>query len=457
MTLREYWFSRKRYLDITRLAVPLLLSNAGLVFMQFADAMFLAKYSPEAIAASGMGGMVSWMVSSLFVGMVGYTSVITANNIGAQQEEKIGIVNWQGIHLSLLAGVFTFILGFLTEPFFRLVGHAPEVQALESEYLRVLLFGNVVFFVQASLGGFFSGRGDNVRLMWAQMTGQVLNVVLDYALIFGAWGFPELGVTGAALATVLSVLLPLAIMFYYFLRRESRERYQTQRWHVHWVIMSRLLKFGVASGVQMWIDAALWTLFLVVIGRLGTVELAATSIAFRLNSLAFMPIIGLARGMGTLVGQNHGARKFKEVLAYIFHCLVMSQIWMVAMAATYAFLPEWYFRMFSNDGQRGTVDFAEVLQVGKILLRFVAVYCLGDACNIVLSIGLHSVGDTRWTSFMMTGVTMVLVLVLFYAAHAHWGLYPIWTAATVFILVLPVIWVYRLWQGRWRDIRVATD
>lgn len=457
MTLRDYWLNPRKYMEITRLAVPLLLSNAGLVFMQFADAMFLAKYSPDAIAASGMGGMVSWMVSSLFVGIVGYTSVITANNIGAHQEDKVGCVNWQGIYLALMAGVLTVLLGFLTAPFFRLVGHAPEIQALESEYLRVLLFGNVVFFVQASLGGYFSGRGDNVRLMAAQMSGQALNVVLDYALIFGKWGLPEMGVTGAALATVLSGLLPIAIMLAYFLRRDARERYHTHHWRLHWGIMARLLRFGVASGIQMWIDAALWTLFLVIIGRLGTVELAATSITYRLNSLAFMPIIGLARGMGTLAGQRHGAREFQEVVAYICHCLVMSEIWMISIAATYALLPEWYFRMFSADGSRGTVDFAEVLATGKTLLRFVAVYCLGDACNIALSIGLHSVGDTRWTSIMMSIVTLILVAVLLYAGYAHWGLYPIWTAATVFILALPPIWIFRLRQGNWKAIRVATD
>lgn len=455
--LRYNFLHWNSYVDITKLAVPLVLSNAGLVFMQFADAMFLARYSSDAIAAAGMGGMVSWLISSLFIGIVGYTSVVTANNVGAGQENKIGIVNWQGMYLACVAGAITFLMGFGVEPLFRLIGHAPEIQVLEAEYLRVFLFGNVTFFLQAALSGFFSGRGDNFRLMAAQMFGQLMNVGLDYCMIFGEYGFPEWGVAGAAWATVISTGMSVAVMMFMFLMRKNRQRYHTHRWHLHMGIVGRLLRFGLASGIQMWIDAMVWTIFLLVIGRIGTVELAATSIAFRLNGLAFMPVVGLSRGMGTLVGQCHGARDFKGAIRYMCHGTMMSQVWMLFVALTFVLFPDTYFGMFSNDGQRGTVSFEEVVSTGRVLLYFVGAYCLGDAINIALSSALHSVGDTKWTSIVMSAITFVLAAVLIFAGYRRWGLYEIWTCATVFILILPPLWIYRIHSGHWKSIRVATD
>ena len=347
MQFKELFGQKAKYNRLLRLSAPLVMSSSGYVLMQFTDAMFLSWYSPVAIAASGTAGMLSWLTTSLIIGTVSYTGTITANQVGAGQDDKIGSVNWQGLYLALFCGVITAFLGLGTDWFFKVVGHAEELRVLEAEYLKILLFGGALSFAQCSLSGFFSGRADNMRLMIAQLTGQIANVVMDYAMIFGKWGCPEMGVGGAAWATVLSNLFPLSMMLWWFFDHKNAERYKSRSdWRFRWSVAKQLLRFGLPSGFQMCMDAFLWTLFLLVIGRMGTVELAATTIAFRLNQLAFVPIFGVSRAISTLAGQSHGERNYKNALAYMGHGLVLCQIWMTFIAFTFAVFSRQYFMLF---------------------------------------------------------------------------------------------------------------
>lgn len=457
MTFKDYWCSPEKYGTILKLAVPLVLSNAGLVFMQFVDTVLIGKYSPEAIAAIGMSSMMSWLIACFFAGAVGYTSVVTANNIGAGYDEKIGSGIWQGVFLAAGGALFALFLSFFVTPFFELCGHEGNIRQWESDYLRILLYGSFPFLASCALSGFFSGRGDNVRLMLAQLAGQIANIFLDYAMIFGKFGFPEMGVSGAAWATSLSELLPVVIMCGFFFCRRNREKYHTLAWRPNRVQMVNLIRFGSANGFVGYVDTLFWAVFLVVTGRIGTVAMAATTIAFRLNNLSFMPVIGLARAMGTLTGNANGARDYENVRSYMCHGMVLSEIWMGLVAISFVCWPNFYLQFFSHGDGSDPESFREIAETTIVLMRFVAIYSVGDAINVSMMSGLCSVGDTKWTSIIMTVFSGTLTALMFVAAAWHWSLYSIWTFATAYVLALPVLWLWRLKSGAWMKFRVATD
>ena len=279
---------------------------------------------------------------------------------------------------------------------------------------------------------------------------------MDYAMIFGKWGCPEMGVGGAAWATVLSNLFPLSMMLWWFFGHENAERYKSRDdWRFRWSVAKQLLRFGLPSGFQMCMDAFLWTLFLLVIGRMGTVELAATTIAFRLNQLAFVPIFGVSRAISTLAGQSHGERNYKNALAYMGHGLVLCQIWMTFIAFTFAVFSRQYFMLFQSDSDLGGVHYSEVLAVGSKLMKLMATYTIADSINIALMSGLSAVGDTKWVFKVMAVATGLTVIAIILVDVFHWGLMTIWSFATIFIVSLPPMWYYRLRGGKWKEIRVA--
>ncbi len=455
MTYQELFCQSPKYNRLLRLSVPLVLASLGLVFMQFTDAIFLSWYSPTAIAAAGIAGMLNWLLVSPIVGTVSYTGTITANNLGADLDNKTGSMIWQGVYLALIGGLITFLLSFASDFFFSLTGHSPDLQVFETQYLRILLAGSVLNFIACAISGFFIGRGDNTRLMVAQLSGQVANVVLDYVMIFGKFGFPEMGVAGAALATVLSNLFTIAFLTYWFFKRDNRKRFITCDWHPNMLPIRQLLRFGLPNGLQWAVSAFLWSLFFAAVGRIGTVELAATSIAFRLNGLASVPVAAVSRALGTLVGKSHGELNHKDAVAYMGHGTVVCQVWMTLIAVTYVVLPEYYFELFKSDSNSGA--FTELMACGVTLLRFVALYCLADSINIAMCAGLQAVGATKWIFKGVSIVTFLVIIGIMFADYYKCGLMVIWSLITFFIMALPPLWFFRIRSGAWKSIRVATE
>jgi MATE family multidrug resistance protein len=442
-------------LRILRLAGPLILSMTGVLLMQLCDGLFLSWYSADAIAAVGPASMAALILSSIVMGAAGYTSTLTAHYYGAGQDREIGPAVWQGIYFALLSGCVGAALAPLGNAAFDLVGHAPQVRAYEKTYFTVICYGMPVSLLATALSGFFSGRGSNVTLMAIQLTGLGLHVVLDYGLIWGRWGLPELGVAGAAWATVVSQAVVSVLLAIRFLRLRHRRRYAT------WVgrgynaeMMRRLVRFGLPGGLRFSTEIAAWTVFLVFVGRIGTPELASTTIAWRINGAAFFPIIGLSEAIRTLVGQAQGRNAPDESLRITVQGLLIAEAWMVATAAVFVLIPRPLYALFETAGGEGAAAFGAVANTGVVLLRFVAVYCLLDAFNIVLVGMLQAAGDTRWTLWVSLLAHGVFLAALVGCDRLKLGLYAEWTVATVFVVAVAFVWLWRFLAGGWRQIRV---
>jgi MATE family multidrug resistance protein len=440
---------------ILRLALPLILSMTGVLLMQLCDGLFLSWYSADAIAAVGPASMAALILSSIVMGAAGYTSTLTAHYYGAGQYNQIGPAVWQGIYFALASGCLGAAMAPLGDVAFDLVGHAAQVREYEKTYFSIICYGMPISLVATALSGFFSGRGSNVTLMAIQLTGLGLNVVLDYGLIWGRWGLPGLGVAGAAWGTVIAQAVVSILLAGRFLRARHRQRYATWSARAYnQEMMRRLVRFGLPGGLRFSTEVAAWTVFLVFVGRIGTMELAATSIAWRINGAAFFPIIGLSEAIRALVGQAQGRNAPDESVRITVQGLLIAEAWMVAMAIVFVLLPRPLYALFQTAGGEGAAAFATVADLGVVLLRFVAVYCLLDAFNIVLVGMLQAAGDTRWTLWLSLLAHGLFLAALVVCDGLRLGLYAEWTVATVFVMAVAFIWLWRFLTGGWRHIRV---
>jgi MATE family multidrug resistance protein len=439
---------------VLRLAVPLILSMTGYMLMQFIDGILLAWHSAAAVAALGPAGMAAYVLGSTFTGAVGYTSTLVAQYTGADRAGRIGTAVWQGIYLALASGLLVAACGPLGHWLFGVVGHPAAVRACEAQYFAIICYGTPLALLAAALSGFFSGRGDTRTLMGVQLGGLVVNAILAWALIFGRFGLPAWGMAGAAVATVTAqgaVALTLAVLF---LHGRHQQAYATRSgWRLDREMLGRLLRFGLPGGLRLGVEILGWTLFLFFVGRLGTHELAATSIAWRINGLAFFPIIGVSEAIRVLVGQSQGRGDTGTSQRVTVQGTLVAEVWMLLAAALFLLAPRELFAWFQGSG----IDpeaFGKLQETGVVLLRFVAIYCLMDAFNITVLGALMAAGDTRWTS----GATGILYLAfvggLVWIDHRRLGLYAEWSWATVFVLMLAVVWVWRFRSGAWKRIRV---
>jgi MATE family multidrug resistance protein len=442
------------YAAILLLTGPLVLSSTGLMFMHLFDAIMLSWYSRQAIAVVGAASMSAFLVICFFIGIASYTTTFVAQYMGAGRQDRVGAAVWQGIYVGLAAGALVAALGtVIAKPLFHWVGHAPALEVLEARYFLIMCYGSTFSLVGSAVSGFFSGRGDNRTLMLVQLGGFICNSFLSYAAIFGHWGLPEFGAVGAAYATAVAQAAVALILFILFLRRTHRERFQT--WSSRGLnikLTRRMMYFGSFSGLRAVTELLGWTLFLFFIGRLGEDPLAITSIVWRLNGIAFFPLIGLSTAIATLVGYMQGSQRSDRAEVVTWRGVLMAEAWMLFAASLFVLIPRQLLSLFTSGEM--AVEFAPLIETGVVLLRFVALYCLLDGLNIVFLGALQGAGDTRWTMYASAVLHLAFLTALFVLDSHYRNLYAFWTAATAFVMLQAGVWLSRFQTKKWKSMRV---
>jgi len=454
-SLQHRWNREAGYREVLVVAIPLILSTASWSVQHFVDRMFLAWYSPETIAAAMPAGMVNFTMVSIFMGTAGYVNTFVAQYYGAKRFHRIGPALWQGVYMSLIGGLLILLSIPFAGPIFRLVGHSPQIQQHEVAYFRILCLGGFFYIASFALSGYFSGRGKTWPVMWVNVFTTVVNLILDYALIFGHWGVPELGIKGAGIATVaagaFSFLLFLAILA----GANTNRTYHTLKgWRFDGELFGRLLRYGFPNGVQFFLEIAGFTGFVLVVGRLGTASLAATNIAFNINTLAFMPMIGFGIAISVLVGQYLGSNKPGLAQAAAYSGFHLTLGYMIAIGAAYVLVPDIFVAPFAHNAD--SQSFGEIYRYSIILLRFVAVYSIFDAMNIIFCSAIKGAGDTRYVMFVtvLLSVCVLIIPVYLVIEIFEFGLMSAWVLATAYVTLLGVIFYLRFVGGKWKSMRV---
>ncbi|MGE4297872.1 MAG: MATE family efflux transporter [Desulfovibrionaceae bacterium] len=450
------WSMHNGYRDVLRVALPLIVSMGASSLMFFTDRLFLSAYSLDAIAAALPAGIASFLFMSFFMGTAGYVNVFIAQYTGAGQPERVASSLWQGIWFCLGSWVAMALLWFAAEPLFALVGHSPAVQALEVAYFQVLSLGAGIGVLAVALSSFYSGRGLTRPVMVVNLAGAALNIPLDYALINGAWGAPEMGIVGAGCATVLGWCFSTLVFALLIFRRSNNLRYGMRAaWRLDRVLFGRLLRYGLPGGVEFFIDIFAFTFFVLTMGRIGFVELAATNIAVSINGLTFLPMIGMHVALSTLMGQSIGRGTPEEGAQAVTSALHMTMAYMAVVCLVFVFFPDWLLECFRQRGGGGA-DFAAVKEQGMVLLRMLALYTLFDGFSIVYFGALKGAGDTLWCMWAMAGVSLSLLVVPVFVCVEwfHSSVYVAWTWMLAYSLGLGSASMWRYRRGRWRGMRV---
>ena len=446
------------YREILRVGLPLVLGMSAVTLMEFTDRLFLSHYSVEAISAASPAGISAFFFIAFFAGVAGYTGVFISQYHGKGEDKAIGAILWQGIYWSLLAGLCCFLIGGLAAgPLFTLAGHEEAVRKLEVEYFSILCQGGAFHITSQCLASFFSGRGQTRPVLLITLSGILINVPLDYALIFGHWGLPEMGVRGAAWATVTGWATN-TLLFMVLICVRKGDGCGLRRWRFQAPLCWRLLRYGVPSSLQITFDILAYTIFLLLIGRLGTIALAATNIAFTINALAFMPAIGASQAVSILVGQELGRGRPHQAEAAVWGSIHLLLIFTFCLDITFIFFPDSIFGLFiAHENDPATAQ--ALLTNGRMLLRIIAIYLMMDALYMVFSGALRGAGDTRFlmicaaVCYLFGLILPALIAVLYWPKTLFAAC--LWLDILVASLFICAAWRYR--QGRWKSMLVIGD
>jgi MATE family multidrug resistance protein len=446
----------RSYRDVVRVSMPLVVSMTSTVVMTFTDRVFLANYSLDAIAAALPAGITAFVFFTFFADTAGYTNVVIAQYSGAGALHSVGRALWQGIYFAVIAWAVMVGLSFCADPLFRVIGHPSDVQRLEVVYFRVLCLGSGIYIIAMSLSSFFTGRGVTRPVMIIYMVAMCLNVPLDYALINGVWIFPEMGILGAAVATVFawtSALLMFGVIV--FTRENDRVFKVLKNREFDGDLFRRLLRFGVPSSLQFSLDVIAFGFFVIMVGRIGKAELAVTNIAISLDSVSFRPLIGFALGTSTLVGQALGRNRPDEAVAAAKATMSIVAAYTSVLVLLYILVPQPLLELF-RPGDISPQDFARIKEMGVLVLRYVAAYLLLDGLYMISTAVLKGAGDTKfimWCMGLISPFGMILPVYIGIEVFGL-GLYYAWGCAVLFLCQLAAITFWRFYQGKWKSMRV---
>lgn len=443
--------------ELLRVAVPLIVSSGSQSLMHVIDRIFLSWSSMDAVAASLPSGVLFWAVLSLPFGTATYTNTFVAQYTGAGRPERVTASLWQGVRFALLCGLLLSCCGPFAPQLLSWTGHGGALAQMEIEYFAASCYGALPALLSVVLSSFFGGRGRTSVIMYVHLISSVINGVFDYALIFGVGPFPELGIAGAAWGTNIANTVACGLFGWLALTAMRADNYPVwTTWRFDGELTRRMLRFGLPTGVQYLVDVGAFLLFTVFIGRLGTSELAATTIAFNLNSLAFIPMFGLGTAVLTVVGRRMGEQRPHEAARTAWCGFAVASAYMGVFIVLYLAAPHIMLKPYAVSGSREEIaQFAQIQPQVVMLLRFVALYSYFDAMAIVFGSAIRGAGDSQFSLWWTFGTSWTLmVLPTWWVIRMGGELQHCWWAVSVYIIVLGVGFLLRFLRGRWRTMSV---
>ena len=436
------------------LGVPLVGSHLAQGMVQLTDTLMLGWYGIEALAAGGLG---AGLFSTLF--MVGSGIALAVMPMVAQaassgDETQIRRVTRMGLWLSILFGVLIYPFFWFSETILLGLGQKPEIAKLASDYMVIAGLGMIPGLLVMVLKSYLAALDRAQVVLWVTVTGAIGNAGLNWLLIFGNWGFPELGVQGAAIASLCLHTAMMVALAIYAVRVLPEHELFARFWRPDWEAFGRVFRLGWPISLTLLAEAGLFSTTALMIGWIGTVELAAHGIALQIASLTFNAHIGLSQVATVRAGQALGRKDAGNLVrgGMVVTGLSLCMIGMTVVA--FLGVPEALLGVFTNpdDPKR-----AAVIAVGVSMLAMAALFQLADGMQVV-SLGLlRGVQDTR--------MPMVMAAFSYWAIGApssylfgfvlEWGAVGVWMGLVVGLAAASVLLMFRFWRQRYWVAQLA--
>jgi putative MATE family efflux protein len=415
------------------------------VVSQVADMIWVGRLGPSAIAGVGIANIVIMLVMSMDFGLIVGVRAMVARFVGAGDLPSANHIAAQALLLSATWGALMMTIGIsLAEPIMDMFGLEPEVVAAGRAYLRVMFTGWVVMDIMVMALYIIQSSGDAIRPMMIEAFIRIIHVTLCPFLVLGLWIFPRMGVSGAALSSIISQVLGAVLSLWLLFGGATRLHLKRKDFHLDLRIISRILKIGIPALI-MNIQRSFGTFILTwLIAPFGTLAVAAHSLASRVEMFIFLPGMGFGMGAGVLVGQNLGAGQPERAEKSAWLASGILEAFMIVCSGAILLWAEYIMGIFSDE--------PELVKLGSTFIRISTVAFSIMAFTSVLQSAIAGAGDTVPNMIISIAIIWVvqLPLAFFLSRATDLGVLGIrWAyAASTVVGTFAYIAYFRL--GRWK-------
>jgi multidrug resistance protein, MATE family len=421
------------------LAYPVVLSQLGHILVSVADSIMVGRLGTVPLAAASLGNSIFTIVLVFGLGLsYSITPLVAAAN-GRNNTKRISLLLINGLVVSTTAGVLLFLISYLLSPLLYYLNQPVEVVKLTIPYLNILFFSMIPLMVFQGFRQVAEGLSLTRQSMYLSIIANVLNVVGNYALIYGKLGFPAIGMNGAAVSTLFSRVVMAALMAWFVHSSAVLKPYRL-RWKQKYLSMRhmwRIVRLGLPISVQMIFEMGAFSFSAIMIGWLGAKELAAHQIAINVASLTYMMASGIGAAATIRVGHLFGQGKLAEMRAAGLSALVMAIIFMTATGLILVLVNELIPAFYIQD--------PEVIRLAAGLLIIAAIFQVSDGVQVVGLGCLRGLEDVKIPSMVSLLAYWVAGLPIGYLLcfQLGFGVHGIWTGLLIGLTVAALLLYFR--------------
>ena len=429
------------------LGLPLIGSHLAQMSLHVVDTIMLGWYSVEALAAGVLGASSFFVIFILGSGFAQAVMPMVASALARRDEAQVRRDTRMGMWLSIAFGVLCYPLFWWSGPILLAAGQQPDVAALSQDFLRIAGLGMIPALLVMALKSYLAALGRTQMVLWATIAAVFLNIAVNWALIFGNWGFPELGVRGAAWASIAAQMLTIAVLALYagFLPELRRFHLFQRFWRADPVALRQVFRLGLPIGLTSLAESGLFQASALMMGWIGTYELAAHGIALEACALAFMVHLGLANAVTVRTSWADGVGNARSLRDGARVAIALSAGFGLLVVTVFLVAPEPIISVFLDLSKPGS---AEIVAIGVTLLALGAMFQMADAMQVIALGLLRGIKDTRvpmWLaviSYWVIGIPAGYLL----AFHAGYGAVGIWLGLVIGLTVAATLQMARFWR-----------
>lgn len=433
------------------LGMPLILSNLAQFAIHITDTIMLGWYDVTALAASTIAGTVFFVV---FIVGAGFAQAVTPLVAAAAEEGddvQVRRVTRMGLWLSVFYGLAVTVPFFWAEDILIAIGQDPAVAHLAHLYLQIVIWQMVPALIVMVMKSFLAALEHTAIILWSTIGAAIVNVFINYALIFGNWGAPELGIRGAAIASLGVTMVTVIILLIYTLRRLPQYQLFRNIWRSDAQVMARVFRIGWPIGLTSLAEGGLFSASAVMLGWIGPIALAAHGIAIQLASLTFMVHLGFSQAATVRAGRALGRHDEASLRRGGMTAIAMSAIFALVTSAVFIVFPEALVSLFidPSEPERGAL-----LRVGASLIIVAALFQLVDGLQVMALGLLRGVQDTTVPMVMATFSYWIIGLPASYLLgfSLDLGGVGVWLGLVIGLLLAAVLLSWRFWG---RSVNIA--
>ena len=434
--------------EIWRIAVPIMIGGLAQTLITFTDTAFLGHLSIIALGASMMAGMYYFVFTTMAMGLAIGIQIIIARRFGAREYNKIGSIFQHGAASILIFGLLLFtIMRLFSGPLLDFIIESDSIYAKAMEYINVRQFGIVFVCFNYLFRSLYTGLSNTKVITYSTIIMATVNIILDYCLIFGKFGFPEMGIAGAALASLIAEITATTFFFFYTYITLGKREYELFKPHgVNKELIINIFKIATPTMFQKLFSFSAWFIFFIMVEKMGEQAIGISSIARSVYMILFIPVFGFLATSNTITSRIIGAGKADEVLPTLFKIVLNCILCCIPLILVCIFFPTTVMSIYTNDMMLASAAIPSIFVIcGAIIFQ---------AMGAVIFEAVSGTGKTNAALWLEFGILLLYIAYVWMITGLTTKVEWVWTCEYLYGGLIGIVSILYIKFANWKKLKI---